>query len=56
MTLEKNLKDKKAQSTVEYLVLFAIIALLALLSITQMFPRLQAAGEDYFTKSVNALE
>ena len=56
MTLKKNLKNIKAQSTVEYLVLFGVITLLTLLCITEVFPRLKTAGEDYFTKSVNALE
>ena len=56
MTLKKSLKDKKAQGTLEYLVLFTIIALLTLLCITEVFPRLKTAGEDYFTKAVNALD
>jgi len=56
MSLKKSLRKNIAQSTVEYLILFAIIAVLTLLSITEVFPRLKSAGEGYFTKAVNALD
>ncbi len=56
MTLKNRLKTKKAQSTVEYILLFAIIAVLTLISVTKALPRLQTAGQDYFNKAVNALD
>lgn len=55
MILKKNLKTQKAQNSVEYLVLFAIIATLTLLGITDVWPRLQNAGIALFDKAMNAM-
>jgi competence protein ComGC len=65
MNLKNNLGIKKAQTTVEYLVLFAIIAMLTLLGITTFFPRFRSVlGETntgtvvangFFNRSLQAL-
>lgn len=55
MILKNNLKTQKAQSSVEYLMLFAIIATLTLLGITNVFPRLQSAGVELFNKAMQAM-
>lgn len=36
------------QATVEYLVIFAVLALLTLLSLSTFYPRMQSIGEDLF--------
>ena len=46
MILKNNLKTQKAQSSVEYLMLFAIIAVLTLLSLSQLFPSLRETMEE----------
>lgn len=43
MSLKKYLKTKIGQSTLEYFILFSIIAGLSLLSITTFYPRVRAA-------------
>ena len=43
--------NKKAQSVVEYLVYFAIVALLSLLSVNVFFPRILQAGEKAFNEA-----
>ena len=65
MTFKKSLKTRKAQSSVEYVVLFAIIASLTLLGITTFLPRLRKAlGEteegkvvegSFFDKAMNQI-
>lgn len=50
-----NQKIIKAQSSVEYIVLFAIIASLTLLSVTQMLPRMRTALDGFFWGACNAM-
>jgi len=66
MTLKKGLKIRKAQSSVEYLVLFAIIATLTLLSVTRLLPALrETLGQNekgevvsggFFDKALKAMK
>ncbi|MFH0762561.1 MAG: hypothetical protein V1925_01580 [Candidatus Omnitrophota bacterium] len=48
----------KAQSTVEYFILFSVITLLTILSLSTFFPRIQEAlqGKDgYFQKAAGEI-
>ncbi len=65
MTFKKGLKSRRAQSSVEYVVLFAILAIITILSITSFLPRLRKTlGENeegkieegsLFDRAINAM-
>ncbi len=52
MTLKKflrMLKNQRGQSSVEFFVLFSIVAVLTLLSLTTFYPKIQNKGDEVFT-------
>ena len=56
MTLANVFSGRKAQSAIEYTILFAIIAMLTLIGFSQVFPKIQAAGGTLFNKAVKAMK
>jgi len=55
MILKNILRQKTAQSSVEYLVLFTIIAVLTLLGISQMFKKVKDSGDVVYNKAVEGM-
>ena len=55
MSLIKVLKTKRGQSSIEYIVLFAILAVLTLLGVTQLYPDIQRSGEISLSRSLAAM-
>ncbi|MBU1726884.1 MAG: class III signal peptide-containing protein [Candidatus Omnitrophica bacterium] len=53
MSFIKSLKTKRGQSSIEYIVLFAIIAVLTLLGVSELFPRIQSAGQYSLSRSLS---
>ena len=48
-------RTKKGQSVVEYLVFFAVIAVLTLLSLCAFYPRVHQASETAFQQAVEEI-
>ena len=48
-------RTKKGQSVVEYLVFFAVIAVLTLLSLCTLYPRVHQASETAFQQAVEEI-
>lgn len=53
MNLKKN--SKTGQASLEYFILFSVITLLTLLSLSSFFPKVQATGEGFFQSAVQRL-
>ena len=48
-------RSQKGQSVVEYLVFFAAIAIVTLLSLTVVYPRIHQASENAFDKAAGEI-
>ncbi len=46
---------QKAQATTEYLIIFALLAVLALLSLSAFYPKVQSVGEELFKKATEGI-
>lgn len=58
MAFRKILKirgKKKGQASLEYFILFAVIALLTLISLSSFLPKVRNAGEDFFNKAAGKI-
>lgn len=53
MSLKKNLKIKKAQAALEYMILFTIV--LAVLIASGFFTRVQASFQNHFNEAVSCI-
>ena len=50
-----DLRFKKAQTAIEYLLLLALVALIVLISFPILMPKTQAVSNTYFDKISNAI-
>ncbi|MFZ5800491.1 MAG: hypothetical protein ACOY3D_03815 [Candidatus Omnitrophota bacterium] len=55
INFKKHLGQEKAQTAVEYFVIFAVVAAVTLLSVAAFYNRLHQASEVFFNKSAEAI-
>lgn len=58
MSLKKFLKmtlKKKAQASLEYFIIFSVIAGLTLLSLSSFLPKVKTTGEEFFKKAAERI-
>ena len=46
---------QKAQAITEYLIIFAVLACIVLLSVSAFYPKVQSVGEELFKKATEGI-